>query len=661
MAARARKPIGSKDDLTDEEKSALEYVQGKFTRADKLHGLLRPRWNIYYGLYRNYRKLGNDLKRATPRDQDTIIQEFVRTFGAELFIPFVFATIETIAPRVLMNSPKMLALARTPDAEQAIQGVKAVVSEHQEAINYELKLQDVLKSGLLYGLGVGKCYWDEKYRKGKKWEPRKLVPGEHVVDDRKLVYSGPDMEALDIFDFFWDPAAKDMQTADYAIHRTWRTTQYVADRVKAGQWLPLDMERVKGMKSDEDRSEIWGDRMAAAGLAKGDPGLDNLHEVLEFHDREKVYTVLDRCLLVQNSRNPFWHGDLPFQIYRPTRVSSEFCGIGEAEPIAHLQYELNTMRSQRRDAATLALNRGYFYQKGSIQPKDMITGPGAMVPTSLDPREAVYPMPIQDIPSSSVSEEEALKSDITLTTGISETVAGTESPSASTTATSVQLVQAAAGQRIALKTKNFEKEFVLAQTRQFRELYVQKYPRKKRSVRIPDPHTPAGYSFIQVTGKDFENVDLVPEAGSMSPDNEAQKKQDAVQFTQALAPFMEIMKPDEIAKYVIGQYGVKNPERFIQENAPEQGQGPGPGPEGQGQAPDGSEGGPDQLAQMIAGGLGEAGVSPEVFGPVLEQAMGEAESPDEFLQFVGQGLVQSGLPEDQVLGLLEQISSQGVS
>jgi hypothetical protein len=678
-AAKKRAPIGEKDDLTPEEQSKLEHVLRQFDRAEKLHKLLRPRWNLFYGLYRNYRKLGNDLKAASPRDRDTVVQEFVRVFGAELFIPYAFSTVETVVPRVLSNDPRMLVLANKPEGEAAVEPVRARFERDQSAINYELKLQDVCRSGLMYGLGWQKTYWEEKYRKGRKFEPRLLGMGEKIVDDRKLVYEGPQIEAPDIFDMFWDPAAKDIETCGFVIHRTWRTTEYVADRVKAGAWLPLDLDAVSKMQTEQGRGDMWAERMQAAGLANGNMGSSDLHEVLEYHDRERVYTVLDRCILVQDGANPHHHGDLPFQIYRPTRVPSEFCGVGEIEPIAHLQFELNTMRSQRRDAATLALNRGYFYQKGSIQKRDMVMGPGAMVPTTMDPRESIWPMPIQDIPASSVSEEEALKGDIVLTSGISETVAGTSSPSASTTATQVQLVQNAAGERIRLKAKNLVKETVTPATAQWRELYIQKLPAKAQKMRVPDTSTPSGYSFIEISRKDFQNVDVVPEAGSTAPENEAEKKANAMQFTQALAPFMEELKTDKVLEYVLAQYGVRSPESWLktekelEEEAKKQGPPPGPPMEGAPMAgPPMEEPPPNEpmpaapmeepsLIETIGQGLVERGMQPDQVEMLLEQVTGQVgpEDPGAFVAAVGEALVTAGMDAGEATALLQEITQPG--
>jgi hypothetical protein len=58
-------------------------------------------------------------------------------------------------------------------------------------------------------------------------------------------------------------------------------------------------------------------------------------------------------VLVQEAENGC--RGIPFQVYRPTPLQGQMVGIGDLEPLEHLQRELDTLRSQRRDGATLAL------------------------------------------------------------------------------------------------------------------------------------------------------------------------------------------------------------------------------------------------------------------------------------------------------------------
>jgi hypothetical protein len=50
------------------------------------------------------------------------VSDAVNTWGAELFIPFCFSTVETIVPRMVAKGPRMIVVPRD---EQALGNVHA--------------------------------------------------------------------------------------------------------------------------------------------------------------------------------------------------------------------------------------------------------------------------------------------------------------------------------------------------------------------------------------------------------------------------------------------------------------------------------------------------------------------------------------------------------
>lgn len=606
------KKLGSRDDHSDEEKATLQLVTDRFHVADRFKKPINDKCNVWYGLSRNYRRLQHAHAQTHENDRDTVMQDFRRVFGEELFIPYVFTVIETNVPRIVATDPAII--CKPNNAEEstylACEPVKRLFERDQKRMRYPTRLQETARSGLRYGLGVQKNYWERKLRSGRRVAPKESEAGYKLIEDEHiLVYEGPMVESVDIFDFLWDPDGHDLDSCDFVIHRTWRKMDYIKQRVAEGKqrreegliggWADLDLDKVEGMGSSTARGELWADRMQASGMSDYETEGNTLHEVWEYHDRENVYTVLDRELLVQNAPNPFLHGDFPFHIWRPTLVEHEFCGIGEPEPIAHLQYELNTLRGQRRDAATLAMNRGYFYSRGMLNPAKVIAGAGVLVPVTGDPKDAIYPMPFEDIPQSGVSEENALKEDIERTTGISDPVSG---GAASETATGTQLVQAAANQRIRQKLKNLYHDLLVPEVAQRRELYRQNVTEESQAqtIRVEDNRTPTGYVFIECGPAELNaDIDVEPVDGSTEAENEAQKRTDAAQLVDALAPFMEEVDGSALLRHLLQQFGVSKPESFLQ----------APGPE------------PEEIVQAIGTVLQEVGMPEDQIAGVLQAAL----------------------------------------
>jgi hypothetical protein len=201
-----------------------------------------------------------------------------------------------------------------------------------------------------------------------------------VLDDKlreECTFDDPDFEDIDVFDLMWDPYGSDVRSCSWMIHRTWTSLAGCLARVQAGQWntesaQALTEDRLRRMGNGQKYDEVWQERMTASGFGTfaGMPRGEQIHEVWEWHDGERVLTVLDRMVLVQAAENPTV-GQKPFHIYRPTPLQRQMVGIGELEPIEHLQRELDTIRSQRRMAANLSLGKPTFYDDAAIDPEDV--------------------------------------------------------------------------------------------------------------------------------------------------------------------------------------------------------------------------------------------------------------------------------------------------
>jgi hypothetical protein len=560
-------PPKRNSDQPQELQEIHKRVKGAFEAAERVQRAYKEQWDEYYGLYRNFRKLRANLRGNTERDRDAVILGGRREFGAELFIPYCFTVIETIVPRVISNDPRMIVQPRSERAAAAALQVQELLAAQQKEISYDLKLQSVARSGLKYGLGVGKTYWERIEKTVERNRPRMILPGYQTIEDKVVVREGPQFEPVSIWDFFWQPTASSVETAEWVIHRTWRSHEYVVKKVTSGEWFEIDTEAAKGLRSDRQRSEVWAGRDTAAGRDQtGTEDQEQMHEVWEFHTREGVYGILDRELCVFNDKEVFAHRELPFQIYRPTPQEHEFVGIGEIEPIKHLQYELNTLRSQRRDNATMVLQKAFIYADGFVDPANFKIGPGKGIPVSgTDIRSVIQPLDFGEIPGSAFQESNEIKGDIELSSGVSESLAGGAGGegASSETATGIQLVQQAANVRIRLKTKNLLAEVCRPGGQQFMELDRQ-YLLNPKTVRTPNSRMASGYQFQEVGQEQLqEDLDYpIPDGTSTEPDNPAARQQSAMTLFQSLANIPNVDQ-GKLATYLLREYEVKDAESYI--------------------------------------------------------------------------------------------------
>jgi len=544
---------------------------------------LKENLNKRYLQYRGFRRFKDDWIKAGPNDRDGMLYDAKTQWGAHLHIPLSYRTIETMVPRAIAHRPKLLYLPRREIWEENVHNVRLMIDAQQDQIDIDLPFQAVMRSGRIYGIGVGKSYWRKEYALRRRMKKSTLfdryVPGKL---ESACVFDDPMFEDVDVFDFMWDPYGSDMRTCEWVVHRVWMSLDRCLERIESGVWNTvtaqgLDEDKLRSIGSGTKYDEVWQDRMEASGLPSfaTTPRGEQIHEVWEYHDGREVLTVLDRCALVQSAESTTV-GMLPFHVYRPTPLQKQMIGIGDLEPLEHLQRELDTLRSQRRDAATLALAAGYIYDDGAIAEDDLQFGPNAAIAvTNADVRSAIMPIQRQDVPGSAYQDEQVIRQDFDVVSGISDAMDPNNSQAS--TATEAQLVQASLSARIALASRRFEIEVVRGVAKCF--LYLnQRMITTPREVRTPDSTMGMGgeqeeyadqrWKWFQLGPGELQGeYEIVPEGGSMAARNIPQDRQDAGIFINQLGqnPYIDPKKPLMKGLELLG---IRDPESWLKQTDP---------------------------------------------------------------------------------------------
>jgi hypothetical protein len=380
-------------------------------------------------------------------------------------------------------------------------------------------------------------------------------------------------EDIDVFDFMWDPFGSDMRTCGWVVHRLWLSTAEVMERLAAGVWSSeaarkLTEDDVRAMGNSQKYDEVWQQRMEASGFSSFHSSVrgEQIHEVWEWHNGHRVRTVLDRSVLVQDAENQCV-GEIPFMIYRPTKVPKMLPGIGEAEPMEHLQRELDSMRSRRADASTLALAAGYAFDPSAVDEEDLDFGPMTAIEVrNADVRSALMPLQRQEVPGTSYKDEEVIRADMDAVSGANDQLLA---PSVSSTATEAQLVQAAVSMRVALKSRRFEIEVVRRAAKIWLRLN-QRMIQSDRNVRQPgeglslEQAAQAGrWRWFEIgPGELAGEYEVIPEGGSMAAPNVQQNIQLANMMLGPLSqnPYVDPSKPLMRALQLLGE---KDPEGWL--------------------------------------------------------------------------------------------------
>jgi hypothetical protein len=519
----------------------------------------KDRCERFFRQYRSFSQLQSAWIQAEPPDRDALLYDAKRQWGANLHIPLSFRTIETVVPAAIAQRPRMLYLPRRERWAENVANVRVLIDAQQEQIDIDLPFQAVMRAGRIYGLGVGKVLWRKEYALRQRVKPR-LFGG--VLNSlgfepsytlgraaSECVFDDPDFEDVDPFDFMWDPYGSDMRTVGWVIHRTWRSLDYCLQMLRSGTWKTAstaalmadgrEEEHLRTLGSGQKYDDVWQARMEASGFSTANfqSRGEQIHEVWEWHDGNRVWTVLDRQILVVADLNPCV-GTIPFMVYRPTPLQKQMVGIGDLEPLEHLQRELDTLRSQQRDAATMALAPGWAYDSMAVDEEDLEFAPNMAIEVrNARPSDAIMPLPKPEIPASTFRDQEIIRADIEAVSGINEALNPSGGPNSST-ATEAQLAQAALSRRVELGSRRFEIEVVRRAARCFLHLNQRMILKPREPLRQPDEGLDLEQAAREGRWRWFPigpgelqgEFEIVPEGGSMAARNVPQDRQDAQVF-----------------------------------------------------------------------------------------------------------------------------------
>jgi len=394
-----------------------------------------------------------------------------------------------------------------------------------------------------------------------------------------IVQDSPFAERVSPFDVFVDSDATSMHDIKWIAQRIRRPVKDVkADKRynKAAREL-VEMMAVSRYTDDPSQRKIYDKNYGYA-------------EIWEYYDIQNrtmcVFTENGDQFLIKPMRMPYAFGH-PFVMLRNYDVPDSFYPIGDLEQIEPLQRELNETRSQmmnhrKRFARKWLYKESAFDQFGRTALES--DADNVMVPVVGDEPlgGVIAPMPAVISPPEFYNQSEMISSDIDRITGLPEFMTG-GLPEIRRTATEVSAIQDAANARTADKLAIVEMSISEVARRML--MLAQQYMTGEQVARLMGKDGEpiwVTYDREYLEGDfDFEVV-----GGSTQPNNEAVRRQMALQMVDAMAPFASagIVNMQELAGYVLQQgFNIKNPEKFLsmpEQQMPPEGEPPMGGPQG---------------------------------------------------------------------------------
>lgn len=497
-------------------------IVDKYTRARTWRQPFVTKWDRFYNMYRSK------------------LDETNYPWQSNIFVPYPYSTVETLVPRLSAGKPQIDILPVEPNDIDNARVMNTLIDFQWDQMNMNVLLPEVIREMLIYGTAIVKVCWEMRKEKRQVFadvEEGNPEFGKTQIEEEVTVYDAPKVELVDLYDFFFDPTATDIDSAAWCIHRTKSTLSRLKDLQKSGIYKNVHLvEGSSGTHSNDDKAN----RRSTSGIQDEEYySTDEDVELLEYWEDDRVVVVANDKVIIRDEPNPYYHKSKIFVRVVDVKVPHEFYGLGEMEPIESLVYELNDRRNQRMDNVTLILNKQWKVKNGAnVDEDELISTPGGVIHT--DVMDGIDPIQTSDVTSSAYQEETLIKADIQQTTGVSDFTQGVGSEAlANDTATGISLIQEAGNARFKSKNNNIE-EMLIKRIGELMVAMNQQYISDELLLRITGDE---GQTFERVAPDEIKgNFDVKIKANSTLPVNEAVEKKQAMEFYQLFAENQNVNK-----------------------------------------------------------------------------------------------------------------------
>lgn len=247
--------------------------------------------------------------------------------------------------------------------------------------------------------------------------PIRLGLGEPQLVEVTL-FDGPDFDVGDIEDFFPDPASRSFLYDDmrWVIRRFYRSYEALKMEVESNPDL-YDLRAFQLLDANDPPPSKDSDNFSENIVRYHTWPLENDYnmgkgvvELLQLMTRDKLITIANRMLPIQNIDNPYWIHEIPCIVAVRLPITNYPWGKGLIEPIEKTMAHMNALRNARLDTINLNVNPPWKIMKGMVNKSQLETIPNGFIEvTNMNALEKVE---IQDTTSQTHIEEERMRQDV---------------------------------------------------------------------------------------------------------------------------------------------------------------------------------------------------------------------------------------------------------
>lgn len=436
MAEKKESERKMKERFTRDLKTAKQFMDPIHQQMDKYYEIYRNRWS-----------------------DDT----------CEFQVSDLFAYTETVVPILVNNRVRGFVKSDYPDYVTHAKGMTDILDHIYDINNWDYESQEIARMGEIYRSAIAYTGWDADYKNGTG---KACVKGVNI----RWCYLDPAPTKFreSSFFFYVEPKRKTEVMRDYPEkkaeieERIGKTSRWGDDdQGKVGTWFRSWVNKMKQAitfngNTEMNRFETQSTLTEMSEEEKRKNSVAFIHYwYRDDEDQWRVSYWADDILL-EDRENPFWHGELPYDIYNPTKDILSSMGVPMGEHIENLNWEKNVVMQYIINNAELHADPPLMQNSafGNIQDPQGLTekrnGRGPIVVNNPDmvPLNAIADyMQVPGMPAYVIDLPDRFNAMTDRQTGTNDAFRGL---SEATSGKEVQLKQEAAYTRIKTKVDNLE-------------------------------------------------------------------------------------------------------------------------------------------------------------------------------------------------------------
>lgn len=381
----------------------LELVMDRFKVSQDAHARYHRRTTRFYNLYRGWYRGTFD-----PHRNNTAL-------------PLLFATLWSDVARkanVLFSEPnRAVGIFGYGPEDAAIARKNEILLNAQlfDAGIYEKTLDVILSSGL-YGTAITMDGWKWRQERLPQRVQRNTPITDQLVEDvefeDRVLFDGPDLEVIDVLDFFPEPNVPRLEDMRWAIRRHWMDFDDLKKKAEEGFYSEASIRQIEMLGMKDVSMAALKDRFAVErhNLASNerDSMIEKFAKPVELLEmwgvvpdelipedgcRHRVITVANGKTVVRNRPNPYWHGELPFKAHRALPDPHFFYGPGKVEITEKLMASVNRISNAKLDVLDTIIDPIMAYNREmDVDTDELYLRPGRFIGVEGNPNEAIMPI-----------------------------------------------------------------------------------------------------------------------------------------------------------------------------------------------------------------------------------------------------------------------------